>query len=63
MDLVLPLLSVVVLGVDKASEVFARASLEDRVEPLTAVVVSLLAGLSPEYLGAWQQSHCILGER
>ena len=63
MDLVLPLLTVVVLGVDKASEVFARASLEDRVEPLPTVVVSLLAGLSPEYLGAWLQPHCILGER
>ena len=62
MDLVLPLLSVVVLGVDKASEVFAGPSLEDRVEPLPPVVVSLLAGLSPEYLGTWLQPHCILGE-
>ena len=60
MDLVLALVSIVVLSVDKPSQVLAGSSQEDRVEPLPAIVVNILAGLSPEYLGTGLQLHCIL---
>ena len=62
MDLVLALVTIVVLSVDKPSQVLAGSSEEDRVEPLPAVVINILTGLSPEYLGTGQQLHCILWE-
>ena len=62
MDLELPLVRVVVLGVDKPSQVLPGASLEDRVEPLPAIVIDVLAGRSPQYLGPGHQLHCILWE-
>ena len=62
MNLLDPLLTVVILSVHKPSQVLAGASLEDRVEPLSTIVVNILAGLSTEDLGTGQQLHCVLRE-
>ena len=58
----LPLVRIVVLCVNKPSEVLT-ASWKDRVEPLSTIVIFIFAWRSPQYLGARQQLLCILWKR